>query len=92
MEYWKKIIVGNADVNISKLIQKLNINDWVSQGREFIQANDKTCPFCQQPTITEDFKKQIESFFDETYLNDINSLKALKQEYNTLIRKMLSMN
>ena len=59
---WKKIIVGKADVDIAKLIQKLNINDWVSQGREYIQVNDKTCPFCQQPTITEDFKKQIESF------------------------------
>jgi wobble nucleotide-excising tRNase len=87
---WKKIIVGKADVDIAKLIQKLNINDWVSQGREYIQANDKTCPFCQQPTITEDFKKQIESFFDETYLNDINSLKTLKQEYSTLIQNIIN--
>ena len=87
---WKKIIVGKADVDIAKLIQKLNINDWVSQGREYIQANEKTCPFCQQPTITEDFKKQIESFFDETYLNDISSLKALKQEYNTLIQNIIN--
>lgn len=87
---WKKIIVGKADVDIAKLIQKLNINDWVSQGRAYIQANDKICPFCQQPTITEDFKKQIESFFDETYLNDINSLKALKQEYNTLIQNVIN--
>ena len=89
-DIWKKIIVGKADVDIAKLIQKLNINDWVSQGRTYIQANDKTCPFCQQPTITEDFKKQIESFFDETYLNDINSLKALKQEYNTLFQNVIN--
>lgn len=87
---WKKIIVGKADVDIAKLIQKLNINDWVSQGRVYIQVNDKTCPFCQQPTITEDFKKQIESYFDETYLNDISSLKALKQEYNTLIQNIIN--
>lgn len=87
---WKKIIVGKADVDIAKLIQKLNINDWVSQGREYIQVNDKTCPFCQQPTITEDFKKQIERFFDETYLNDINSLKTLKQEYNTLNQNIIN--
>lgn len=87
---WKKIIVGKADVDIANLIQKLNINDWVSQGREYIQVNDKTCPFCQQSTITEDFKKQIESYFDETYLNDINSLKVLKQEYNTLIQNIIN--
>jgi wobble nucleotide-excising tRNase len=89
-EIWKKIIVGKADVDIAKLIQKLNINDWVSLGRAYIQANDKTCPFCQQPTITENFKTQLESFFDETYLNDINSLKALKQEYNTLIQNVIN--
>lgn len=87
---WEKIIVGKSNVDIAKLIQKLSINDWVSQGRAYIQANDKTCPFCQQPTITEDFKEQIESFFDEIYLNDIDSLKALKQEYNTLIQNVIN--
>lgn len=79
---WKKIIVGKADVDIAKLIQKLNINDWVNQGREYIE--NTTCPFCQKETITEDFKIQIASYFDETYLNDIKLLKELKQEYNTL--------
>lgn len=81
-EIWKKIIVGKADVDIAKLIQKLNINDWVNQGRYYIQ--DDICPFCQHKTITNDFKTQIESFFDETYLNDIILLKELKQEYNAL--------
>ena len=56
---WKKIIVGKADVDIAKLIQKLNINDWVSQGRVYIQVNDKTCPFCQQPTIMKILKNKL---------------------------------
>lgn len=86
---WKKIIVGKADVDIAKLIQKLNINDWVSQGRSFIQDNN-ICPFCQQPTISEDFKTQLESFFDETYINDIKVLKSLKQEYNSLIENTIN--
>ncbi|MBE0573303.1 AAA family ATPase [Candidatus Dojkabacteria bacterium] len=85
---WKKIIVGKADVDIAKLIQRLNINDWVNQGREYIQ--DKTCPFCQQQTITADFKTQLENFFDETYLNDIKSIKELKQEYNTLTQNIIN--
>jgi wobble nucleotide-excising tRNase len=85
---WKKIIVGKADVEIAKLIQRLNINDWVNQGREYIQ--DETCPFCQQQTITENFQSQIESFFDETYLNDIKSLKELKQEYNLLTENLIN--
>ncbi|MCC5920595.1 MAG: AAA family ATPase [Cyclobacteriaceae bacterium] len=61
---WKKIIVGKADVDIAKLIQKLNINDWVNQGRSYIQEDEDTCPFCQQPTINEDFKNQLENWFD----------------------------
>lgn len=87
---WKKIIVGKADVDIAKLIQKLNINDWVNQGRSYIQKDDDTCPFCQQPTITEDFKNQLENWFDETYLNDIKAAKELKQEYNSLTQNIIN--
>ncbi len=87
-EIWKKIIVGKADVDIAKLIQRLNINDWVNQGKEYIVG--KTCPFCQQETITDDFKKQIERFFDETYLKDIKQLKELKQEYNNLTQNIIN--
>lgn len=85
---WKKIIVGKADVEIAKLINKLNITDWVNQGRGYLQES-VVCPFCQQVTITEDFKGQIESFFDETYLSDIKLLKDLKLEYNTLLQNSI---
>lgn len=88
-EIWEKIIVGKADVDIAKLIQRLNINDWVNQGKEYIE--DTTCPFCQQKTITDDFKKQIESFFNETYLKDIKQLKELKQEYNNLTQNIINL-
>ena len=87
-DIWKKIIVGKADVDIAKLIQKLNINDWVNQGRDYLQE-DETCPFCQEKTITGDFKNQLENFFDETYLSDIKSIKELKQEYNTLTQNLI---
>lgn len=87
-EIWKKIIVGKADVDIAKLIQRLNINDWVNQGREYIE--EKTCPFCQQKTIDDDFKKQIESFFDETYLSNIKQLKELKEEYDALTQNIIN--
>lgn len=86
---WKKIIVGKADVDIAKLIQKLNINDWVNQGRDYIQE-DNTCPFCQEKTIKEDFKIQLENYFDEAYLADLNRLKTLKQEYNQLLENLIN--
>jgi wobble nucleotide-excising tRNase len=86
---WKKIIVGKADVDIAKLIQKLNLNDWVNQGRKYIQ-DDNTCPFCQQKTITDDFKKQLEDYFDETYLSDLNTIKTLKGEYDSLMSNLIN--
>lgn len=85
---WKKIIVGKADVDIAKLIQKLNINDWVNEGRDYIQED--TCPFCQQKTITEVFKSQLEDYFDETYISDLKTIKELKQEYNQLIENLVN--
>ena len=86
---WKKIIVGKADVDIAKLIQKLNLNDWVNQGRNYIQE-DNTCPFCQQETITHYFKKQLEDYFDKTYLSDLNTIKTLKEEYNSLMNNFVN--
>ena len=86
---WKKIIVGKANVDIAKLIQKLNLNDWVNQGRNYIQDYN-TCPFCQQKTITDDFKKQLEDYFDETYLSDLNTIKTLKGEYDSLLNNLVN--
>ncbi len=87
-EIWEKIIVGKADVDIAELIQKLDINDWVNQGRNFIQ--NETCPFCQNNTISKDLKEQLANYFNETYLADINLLKTLKQEYTDLIQNIIN--
>ncbi len=87
---WKKVIVGKANVNISALIQRMNLNDWVNQGRSYIQEGDDICPFCQQSTITSDFKKQLEDYFDETYLSDIKTVSTLKLEYSTLIQNIIN--
>lgn len=78
---WNKVIVGKSDVDIADLIAKLNINDWVSRGRSYIQEQDSTCPFCQQPTITDKFKASLENYFDESYSKDITKLKDLRNEY-----------
>ncbi|APC97312.1 AAA family ATPase [Francisella frigiditurris] len=85
---WNKTIIGKADVDIAKLIQKLNISDWVSQGKDYIQ--DKTCPFCQKETITDEFSSQLEEFFDDTYLHDVNEVSSLKDNYNTLTQNIIN--
>jgi len=87
---WKKIVVGKGDVDIAKLIQKLNITDWVNQGRKYINEENKVCPFCQQETISSDFKEQLESFFDDAYLKDIELIKSFKSEYTTIIQNLIN--
>ena len=77
---WQKKIVGKADVDIAKLIQKLNLNDWVNEGRTYLQE-DETCPFCQNQTISDSFRKQLENYFDETFISEINLVKSLSAEY-----------
>lgn len=87
---WKKKIIGKVDVPIAGLIQKLNLNDWVNEGRNYIMENE-TCPFCQKKTITESFKKQLEDYFDESFTQDTTKVKALSDEYNRLSQNLQSL-
>ena len=79
-DIWSKKIIGKSDVEIAKMIQRLNINDWVNEGKKYLQE-DVTCPFCQQDTITEEFRNQLEGYFDESFTNDTNKVKELNEEY-----------
>jgi len=81
---WSKKIVGKQDVNIAALIQKLNIGDWVNEGRKYLQ-NDGICPFCQQKTISDDFRAQIEDFFGGEYDTDTKRLGGLQVKYSSLV-------
>lgn len=80
-EIWQKKIIGKADVEIAKLIQKLNINDWVIKGKSFLVETETTCPFCQEETITVDFKKQLDEFFDENFTKNLKIIKDFNEEY-----------
>ena len=81
---WQKKIIGKADVEISKIIQQLNINDWVYEGKSYLQDDSKTCPFCQQNTITKEFRNQLENYFDVSFTTDTKLIKELSEEYQRL--------
>lgn len=85
---WSKKIVGKSDIDIAALIQKLNINDWVNQGRSYI--HDETCPFCQQNTITASFTTKLNEYFDKSFLNDTEEVNRLKENYVKSTSKILS--
>lgn len=88
-EIWKKKIIGKMDVSIAGLIQKLNLNDWVNDGRSYIQPESEICPFCQHETVTESFKKQLEAYFDETFRQDTTKVKILSEEYFRISQNVL---
>lgn len=78
---WEQKIVGSGDVAIADLIKKLSNEDWVAQGREYLSKDGNACPFCQQETITEEFKKQLESYFDTSYQESTETIKKMKENY-----------
>lgn len=86
---WSKIIVGNKDVPISKLIEYLDNADWVNLGRKYIRQSN-TCPFCQQNTISNDFEQQLNSFFSGEFEEDIKHVRELIDDYKRLSEKLIS--
>ena len=81
-------IIGKDNVDIARIIMKLNNSDWVKQGIKYYEANENTCPFCQQ--ITDDqLKSQLAEYFDETFLEQINELKAVSNQYIFEIKNLL---
>lgn len=77
---WEQKIVGSGDAAIADLIKRLSNEDWVAWGREYIKDNS-ICPFCQKETITEGFKKQLESYFDTSYQESIETIKEKMEDY-----------
>lgn len=78
----QKVITGKQNIEIGKLIQKLNNSDWVKQGLEYVKNDNDPCPFCQR-NLNKNLLDTISNFFDETYDNDCETLTNLKQQYES---------
>ena len=78
----QKKVIGKTDVDIAALIDKLGNSDWVKQGREFYDPEERICPFCQQGTpIT--LEESLNEYFDETFVADTAAVKKLYTDYKT---------
>lgn len=86
---WDTVIVGSKDVDIAALINKLGNSSWVGQGRQYLTANSNKCPFCQQETITEDFRIKLKAFFDTEYRRKINLITTFLMDYQNFSRQLL---
>lgn len=86
---WKSIIVGKQDIDLAKLINKLGITDWVSRGKAILEHNDSDlCPFCQQHTITQEFKQKLSQFFDEEYESKTTLIAKNLTKYRQEIERL----
>ncbi|WQY00490.1 AAA family ATPase [Helicobacter pylori] len=85
---WEQKVVGSGGVAIADLIKKLSNENWVAWGREYIKENS-ICPFCQKETITEEFKKQLESYFDTNYQESTKTIKKMKEDYTNKTDEVL---
>lgn len=85
---WEQKIVGSGGVAIADLIKKLSNEDWVAWGREYIKENS-ICPFCQKETITEEFKKQLESYFDTNYQESTDTIREKMEDYESRTARVL---
>ena len=54
-----------------------------------MQETEDSCPFCQQ-SISSELRKQIESFFDESYENQKIELNDFIESYETYLGKLIS--
>ncbi|MEZ8465418.1 AAA family ATPase [Vibrio splendidus] len=87
-DIWSKIIVGKSDVAISELITHLGNNDWVNQGRRYV-SDSSHCPFCQKETIDDEFRNELEKYFDDTFLRDVEQVRALESSYRLSADRLL---
>lgn len=77
-----KVIVGHGSVDVSGLIQKLNMSSWVAAGRTFLDKSDGVCPFCQQPLVDRDgLINKLNEFFDESYNKSLQELEESSRGY-----------
>ncbi len=84
---WGKVVVGNKDLPIGRLIEALDNADWVNQGRKHLH-DDGICPFCQQQTISNELRNQLDAFFSGEYEQDVNQIKSSINQYNTLTEEL----
>ena len=78
----KKKVIGKTDVDIAALIHKLGNSDWVKQGRDYYDPDQRVCPFCQQDTPPY-LEESLNEYFDESFLADTASIEQLYTDYKT---------
>lgn len=75
-----KKVVGEGDVDIAGLVDRLGNSDWVKQGIGYFAQSTPQCPFCQQD-VEADLAKRIGNYFNDAYDRDIADIARLVSGY-----------
>ena len=77
-------IIGSQNSTVANLILQLGNVDWVKQGLEYFpQESSRTCPFCQQDTLTPKLQAEIKNYFDQTYQEKTEKIQSIKNSYGS---------
>lgn len=57
---------------------------------EYIEENSYVCPFCQQNTIDENFRNELNNFFNNEYVEKLDYMKLKKEELFNKIDSILN--
>lgn len=87
-EILSKKVIGKEDVAVGDLITRLGNSDWVKSGMNYLENSDGVCPFCQR-TLNEALQQQLEEYFDETYISDMQEIEKTKSEYQNITQNLL---
>lgn len=85
-EILQKVIIGNTEVDIADLIEVLQNKKWVENGIEYLDKEKEVqaCPFCQKETIDKELIEKFNSYFDESYKRNIESIEIFLKQYRNL--------
>lgn len=87
---WNQVIVGSDDVDIAKLIKRLDNSSWVHKGMEYLKEDSHVCPFCQKETIDETFREELNNFFNQEYIEKLDYMNSKKVELFNLIEPIIN--
>jgi len=81
----QKVIIGNSDVDIAEMIERLKNKKWVEDGIKFLDRSRglQPCPFCQQETISQEIIEKFEQYFDKSYKIDIQTIEELREKFKS---------
>lgn len=87
-EILSKKIIGADDIDIAGLINKLNISDWVFDGRNYMEHTEGICPFCQNE-LPNDLSLKLNKYFDHTYSDQLEELHIFNENYKSTVQQTM---